>query len=173
MILNALFPGCALTSTPADTASGTTSGTVHLYTCTPVHLYYFRVQNMRADTDYRFSFVNLSKPDSQYSVGMKPVLFSEVEAKETGTGWTRVGTEMTYFKDVKASEASLSVAVSQLMARNMIIWLLFRIQTNRLSTSCPSPCGSRTRATPATWRTATPTGTPTWWRTSPTSGPTP
>ena len=55
---------------------------------------------------------------------MKPVLFSEVEAKETGTGWTRVGTEMTYFKDIKASEASLSVAVSQLVARNMIIWLL-------------------------------------------------
>ena len=55
---------------------------------------------------HRFSFVNLSKPDSQYSVGMKPVLYSELEAKETGTGWTRAGTEMTYFKDIKASEAS-------------------------------------------------------------------
>ena len=55
---------------------------------------------------YRFSFVNLSKPDSQYSVGMKPVLYSELEAKESGTGWTRAGTEMTYFKDIKASEAS-------------------------------------------------------------------
>ena len=77
-----------------------------LYTSRHCQWYYFRVQNMRANTEYRFSFVNLSKPDSQYSVGMKPVLYSELEAKETGTGWTRAGTEMTYFKDIKASEAS-------------------------------------------------------------------
>ena len=78
-----------------------------LYTSRHCQWYYFRVQNMRANTEYRFSFVNLSKPDSQYSVGMKPVLYSELEALESGTGWTRTGTEMTYFKDIKASEASI------------------------------------------------------------------
>ena len=57
---------------------------------------------MKADTEYRFSFVNFSKPDSQYSVGMKPVLYSEIEATKTGVGWVRAGTEMTYFKESKS-----------------------------------------------------------------------
>ena len=60
---------------------------------------------MKADTEYRFSFVNFSKPDSQYSVGMKPVLYSETEVARTGVGWVRAGTEMTYFKD-SSSDAS-------------------------------------------------------------------
>ena len=74
-----------------------------LYTSRHCQWYYFRVQNMRADCEYRFSFVNLSKPDSQYSVGMKPVLYSEIEA-QNGVGWTRVGSEMVYFKDAKSSD---------------------------------------------------------------------
>ena len=57
---------------------------------------------MKADTEYRFSFVNFSKPDSQYSVGMRPVLYSELEAARTGVGWVRAGTEMTYFKESKS-----------------------------------------------------------------------
>ena len=77
-----------------------------LYTSRHCQWYYFRVQNMRSDCEYRFSFVNFSKPDSQYSVGMKPVLYSEIEAEKNGTGWMRIGSEMTYFKDVKASEDS-------------------------------------------------------------------
>ena len=52
----------------------------------------------------RFSLVNLSKPDSQYSVGMKPVLYSETEAQLSGTGWTRAGSEMAYFKDTRSAE---------------------------------------------------------------------
>ena len=39
---------------------------------------------MRADTDYRFSFVNFLKPDSQYCVGMKPVIYSEKEVSLSG-----------------------------------------------------------------------------------------
>ena len=60
---------------------------------------------MKSETEYRFSFVNFSKPDSQYSVGMKPVLYSETEVARTGVGWVRAGTEMTYFK-VSQSDAS-------------------------------------------------------------------
>ena len=58
---------------------------------------------MRANCEYRFSFVNFGKPDSQYSVGMKPVLYSEIEAEKNGVGWMRTGTEMVYFKDSKES----------------------------------------------------------------------
>ena len=60
---------------------------------------------MKSDTEYRLSFVNFSKPDSQYSVGMKPVLYSETEVARTGVGWVRAGSEMTYFKD-SPSDAS-------------------------------------------------------------------
>ena len=64
---------------------------------------------MRSDCEYRFSFVNFSKPDSQYSVGMKPVLYSETEARENGVGWMRVGSEMTYFKDTRNSGTSQKI----------------------------------------------------------------
>ena len=87
-----------------------------LYTSRHCQWFYFRVQNMKAEVtncsincsalprlfrvqvEYRFSFVNFGKPDSQYSVGMKPVLYSELEASKSGTGWMRAGTDMTYFK---------------------------------------------------------------------------
>ena len=45
-----------------------------------------------------------AQPDSQYSVGMKPVLYSETEAQLSGTGWTRAGSEMAYFKDNRSAE---------------------------------------------------------------------
>ena len=55
-----------------------------LFTSRHCQWFYFRVQNMRADMEYRFSFVNFLKPDSQYCVGMKPVLYSEKEVALTG-----------------------------------------------------------------------------------------
>ena len=55
-----------------------------LFTSRHCQWFYFRVQNMKADTEYRFSFVNFLKPDSQYCVGMKPVLYSEKEVALTG-----------------------------------------------------------------------------------------
>ena len=55
-----------------------------LFTSRHCQWFYFRVQNMRADVEYRFSFVNFLKPDSQYCVGMKPVLYSEKEVALTG-----------------------------------------------------------------------------------------
>ena len=55
-----------------------------LFTSRHCQWFYFRVQNMRANTEYRFSFVNFLKPDSQYCVGMKPVMYSEKEAAISG-----------------------------------------------------------------------------------------
>ena len=76
-----------------------------LYTSRHCQWFYFRIKNMRADVPYRFSFVNFGKPDSQYSVGMKPVMYSEIEAEKNGIGWTRSGTEMTYFREQQLEDS--------------------------------------------------------------------
>ena len=49
---------------------------------------------MRSDLTYRFSIVNLSKPDSLYTCGMKPVLYSQLEAERHYVGWSRVGSNI-------------------------------------------------------------------------------
>ena len=69
-----------------------------LYTDRHCGWFYFRVQNMRPDTEYRFSLVNFGKPDSQYGSGMKPVLYSEKEAALSGVGWRRAGHGMRYYR---------------------------------------------------------------------------
>ena len=51
----------------------------------------YQVQNMKTDVKYRLSIVNFTKPDSLYTCGMKPVLYSKVEADRHFVGWTRVG----------------------------------------------------------------------------------
>ena len=55
-----------------------------------------QVQNMRSDLTYRFSIVNFSKPDSLYNYGMKPVLYSQIEAERHFVGWSRVGSNIRY-----------------------------------------------------------------------------
>ena len=42
--------------------------------------FYFRAQNTRAGKTYRFNIINLLKPDSLYNHGMKPLLYSEIDA---------------------------------------------------------------------------------------------
>ena len=49
---------------------------------------------MKSEMTYRFSIVNLSKPDSLYTCGMKPVLYSEIEAEKHFVGWSRVGSQI-------------------------------------------------------------------------------
>ena len=51
---------------------------------------------MRSDLTYRFSIVNFSKPDSLYNYGMKPVLYSEIEAERHFVGWSRVGSNIRW-----------------------------------------------------------------------------
>ena len=53
---------------------------------------------MKADTIYRFSLCNFSKPDSLYNYGMKPVLYSTIEAEKHYVGWSRVGNNIRYQK---------------------------------------------------------------------------
>lgn len=43
--------------------------------------YYFRVHNTRKDKTYRFNIVNMMKPDSNYKMGMRPLIYSVKEAE--------------------------------------------------------------------------------------------
>ncbi|RXG56017.1 hypothetical protein Avbf_04124 [Armadillidium vulgare] len=52
-----------------------------LYTARHTQWFYFSVSNMRKDVTYRFSIVNLSKGDSLYNHGMKPLMYSRKEAE--------------------------------------------------------------------------------------------
>ena len=61
--------------------------------------YYFRIGNTRAGKTYRFNIINMMKPDSLYNHGMRPVVYSEIEAKRSGKGWTRGGADICYYQN--------------------------------------------------------------------------
>ncbi|XP_077819001.1 cytosolic carboxypeptidase 2 isoform X8 [Macaca mulatta] len=70
-----------------------------LYTNRHTQWFYFRVQNTRKDATYRFTIVNLLKPKSLYTVGMKPLLYSQMDANTRNIGWRREGNEIKYYKN--------------------------------------------------------------------------
>lgn len=61
--------------------------------------YYFKISNVRANKQYRFNIINLMKPDSLYNHGMRPLLYSETEAKKYGKGWQRQGNDVCYYQN--------------------------------------------------------------------------
>ena len=67
-----------------------------LYTNKHTQWFYFRVQNTRKDVTYRFTIVNLLKPKSLYTVGMKPLMYSQLDASTHSIGWRREGNEIRY-----------------------------------------------------------------------------
>ncbi|XP_074086748.1 cytosolic carboxypeptidase 2 isoform X3 [Macrotis lagotis] len=69
-----------------------------LYTNKHTQWFYFRVQNTRKEITYRFTIVNLLKPKSLYTIGMKPLLYSETDACTQNIGWRRAGDEIKYYK---------------------------------------------------------------------------
>lgn len=54
---------------------------------------------MKTGVTYRFTIVNLMKSSSLYSLGMKPLLYSEKSAVEKGVGWKRVGSDISYYRN--------------------------------------------------------------------------
>eukprot|EP00062_Callorhinchus_milii_P008414 gi/632951319/ref/XP_007891223.1/ PREDICTED: cytosolic carboxypeptidase 2-like [Callorhinchus milii] len=58
--------------------------------------YYFRIQKALVDVTYKFKIINLLKRNSLYNYGMKPLVYSEKDAKERGIGWFRSGHHITY-----------------------------------------------------------------------------
>ncbi|XP_060227403.1 cytosolic carboxypeptidase 2 isoform X3 [Meriones unguiculatus] len=70
-----------------------------LYTDKHTQWFYFRVQNTRKDITYRFTIVNLLKPKSLYAEGMKPLMYSQLDAATYNIGWRREGHEIKYYKN--------------------------------------------------------------------------
>ncbi|KAJ8024122.1 Cytosolic carboxypeptidase 2 [Holothuria leucospilota] len=70
-----------------------------LYTDKHTQWYYFRVQNVRKNIKYRFTITNFMKPGSLYNCGMKPLMYSEMDAKTRKIGWRRLGEEIKYYKN--------------------------------------------------------------------------
>ncbi|KAJ1166476.1 hypothetical protein NDU88_006876 [Pleurodeles waltl] len=70
-----------------------------LYTDRHTQWFYFRVQNTQAGVPYQFTIVNLTKPSSLYSVGMRPLMYSELQAATHQVGWHRVGEEIKYYRN--------------------------------------------------------------------------
>ncbi|XP_054947483.1 cytosolic carboxypeptidase 2 isoform X3 [Physeter macrocephalus] len=70
-----------------------------LYTNKHAQWFYFRVQNTRKDVTYRFTIVNLLKPKSLYTIGMKPLMYSQLDASTHSVGWRREGNEIRYYRN--------------------------------------------------------------------------
>ena len=47
----------------------------------------------------RFNIVNLTKPDSLFNLGMRPVLYSCLDAATKNIGWVRGGSEISYYSN--------------------------------------------------------------------------
>ncbi|XP_011339802.2 cytosolic carboxypeptidase 1 isoform X2 [Ooceraea biroi] len=61
--------------------------------------FYFEVSNMEANTPYTFNIINCEKANSQFNFGMKPILFSVVEAQCGRPGWVRTGVDICYYRN--------------------------------------------------------------------------
>ncbi|XP_026548937.1 cytosolic carboxypeptidase 3 [Notechis scutatus] len=75
-----------------------------LYTNKHTQWYYFQVTNTQAGIPYRFTIVNFTKPTSLYNRGMRPLLYSEAEAKIHKVGWQRTGDQIKYYKNNFSSD---------------------------------------------------------------------
>ncbi|XP_039435421.1 cytosolic carboxypeptidase 2 isoform X4 [Culex pipiens pallens] len=70
-----------------------------MYTNRHTQWFYFRVKNTKAKTVYRFSIINLTKPDSLYKEGMRPLMYSTLDAEYNHLGWQRCGENIAYFRN--------------------------------------------------------------------------
>eukprot|EP00075_Anas_platyrhynchos_P019427 XP_027308680.1 cytosolic carboxypeptidase 3 isoform X3 [Anas platyrhynchos] len=70
-----------------------------LYTSRHTQWYYFQVSNTQAGMPYRFTIVNFTKRNSLYKHGLRPLLYSEADAKKHNVGWRRTGNEIKYYKN--------------------------------------------------------------------------
>ncbi|CAM9668975.1 unnamed protein product [Ectocarpus sp. 4 AP-2014] len=63
--------------------------------------FYFAVRGTHppgvvGDSVIKFNVVNLTKPDSLFAMGMRPVMYSHKDAEEKGLGWRRCGHGIDY-----------------------------------------------------------------------------
>ena len=68
--------------------------------------YYFRIQNTRKDQTYRFNLVNFMKPESTYTKGMRPLVYSLWDAaKGSKFGWQRECQNIAYYQTNRTKRA--------------------------------------------------------------------
>ena len=92
---------------------------------------------MKTDVKYRFSIVNFTKPDSLYTCGMKPVLYSKIEADRHFVSWTRVGDLIRYYRFFLILTEARTLELKTLewwISRSMLGLLFFLI--SRLNNAC-------------------------------------
>lgn len=61
--------------------------------------YFFRCANTRKGQEYRFNVINFAKPTSVYNDGMRPLMYSTIEAGAQGVGWVRGGENIIYYQN--------------------------------------------------------------------------
>ncbi|XP_007504416.2 cytosolic carboxypeptidase 3 isoform X2 [Monodelphis domestica] len=83
-----------------------------LFTNRHTQWYYFQVTNTQAGKPYRFTIVNLAKPDSLYNQGMRPLFYSEKEAKINNIGWKRTGDQIKYYRNNTGQEGRHSFSLT-------------------------------------------------------------
>ncbi|XP_046716172.1 cytosolic carboxypeptidase 2 isoform X2 [Silurus meridionalis] len=75
-----------------------------MYTTKHTQWFYFRVKNMKANVTYRFTIINLMKSNSLYETGMRPLLYSELDARLKKKGWYRAGNNIRYYQNQSEQE---------------------------------------------------------------------
>ncbi|XP_043445504.1 cytosolic carboxypeptidase 3 isoform X6 [Prionailurus bengalensis] len=75
-----------------------------LFTNKHTQWYYFQVTNTQAGIVYRFTIINFTKPASLYNRGMRPLFYSEKEAKAHNIGWQRIGDQIKYYRNNQGQE---------------------------------------------------------------------
>ncbi|BFZ21529.1 hypothetical protein BsWGS_24568 [Bradybaena similaris] len=78
-----------------------------LYTARHTQWYYFRVTNSEPGLTYKLRIINLLKKDSLYNQGMRPLLYSEQDARERQRGWVRAGHHISYTRSSPGTNCSL------------------------------------------------------------------
>lgn len=59
----------------------------------------------------RISIVNLVKSGSLYNEGMRPLMYSDIDAKESKIGWQRCGENIAYFKNDENAYVTFYISV--------------------------------------------------------------
>lgn len=75
---------------------------------------------MLGESVVKFNVINLTKPDSLFAMGMRPVLYSHQDAAEKGLGWRRCGHGIDYRRYGHASQIDARAQYS-------LSWWQFRI----------------------------------------------
>ena len=80
----------------------------------------YRVRNMRPEIAYQINIINMTKPDSLFCSGMRPLLYSERDAApgraaeagaEAAVGWRRCGSAICYFQNQYTSQAHMHMCI--------------------------------------------------------------